>query len=114
VAPHFCCASYFGVGNREAASHLNDGAYAVQNPNDQGRVPLQDAARQCGLTGHGLLKLLNRINGAIRHDGHWFVRPETLATIKNARRALGIERAPKERKALQAKLILPLKTAGST
>jgi hypothetical protein len=62
------------------------------------RVPLRDAARQCGLTGHGLLKLLNRINGAIRDDGRWYVTPETLASIKNARRALGIERAPRAKK----------------
>ena len=69
----------------------------LKPPTDD-RVPLQDAARQCGLTGHGLLKLLNRINGAIRDDGRWYVTPETLASIKNARRALGIERAPRVRK----------------
>jgi hypothetical protein len=62
------------------------------------RVPLQDGARECGLTGHGLLKLLKRINGAIRHDGRWYVMRETLASIKAARRALGIERAPRVRK----------------
>ena len=62
------------------------------------RVPLQNAARELGLTGHGLLKLLQRTNSAIRNDGHWYVHPETLASVAAARRTLGIARTSKEAK----------------
>ena len=58
-------------------------------------VPLQNAARELGLTGHGLLKLLQRTNSAIRSDGHWYVHRETLVAVAAARRALGIVRRPK-------------------
>jgi hypothetical protein len=61
------------------------------------RLPLQIATREIGLTGHGLLKLLQRINGAVRDDGHWYVPSETLASVKAARHALGIARAPKRK-----------------
>jgi hypothetical protein len=67
----------------------------VHNSNTAERVPLQKAARELGLTGHGLLKLLQRTNSAIRSDGHWYVHRETLVAVAAARRALGIARRPK-------------------
>jgi hypothetical protein len=75
----------------------------LQHPDSANRVPLQVAARELGLTGHGLLKLLQRINGAVRDDGHWYVLSETLASIRSARDALGIARKPNksERNAME-------------
>ena len=68
-----------------------------KNPETTKHVPLQVAAREIGLTGHGLLKLLQRVNGAVRDDGHWYVPSETLASVKAARHALGIARRPKRK-----------------
>ena len=68
----------------------------LHNSNAAERVPLQNAARELGLTGHGLLKLLQRTNSAIRNDAHWYVHRETLASVAAARRTLGIDRTPKD------------------
>jgi hypothetical protein len=70
----------------------------VHNSNTAERVPLQNAARELGLTGHGLLKLLQRTNSAIRNDGHWYVHRELLASVAAARRTLGLTRRPKAAK----------------
>jgi hypothetical protein len=74
----------------------------LQNSDLTKRVPLQVAARELGLTGHGLLKLLKRSDAAIRDDGHWYVLAEKLETIAAARRTLGIDRAPKASESMAA------------
>ena len=73
-----------------------------QDSPSQNRVPLQDAARELGLTGHGLLKILKRANAAVREDGRWYVLAEKLAAIAAARRTLGIDRAPKTKESVAA------------
>ena len=56
------------------------------------RIPLSAGAKKTGLTPQGLLKILQRTDSAIRHDGHWYVEPEKIDQIATARRALGIAR----------------------
>jgi hypothetical protein len=59
---------------------------------DQSRIPLPAAANRLRLTRHGLLKILQRTNAAIRADGRWYVAPAIVDEIEAARRVLGLDR----------------------
>jgi hypothetical protein len=53
-------------------------------------IKLHDAAREADLSPHGLLKILKRTGSVIRDDGRWYVLPDVLAQVIQARRILGI------------------------
>jgi hypothetical protein len=55
-------------------------------------IPLSAGARTASLTSQGLLKILKRTKNAIRDDGRWFVDPDVVEQIVQARRVLGTER----------------------
>jgi hypothetical protein len=54
-------------------------------------IKLSAGARRADLTPQGLLKILKRTHSAIRDDGRWYVDPDVIEQIVQARRVLGIE-----------------------
>jgi hypothetical protein len=83
------------IAIRTAALLHTDGAFRMIVANTdataQARIPLGHGARRLNLTPHGLLKILQRTNSAIRDDGRWYVAAATLDQIETARRVLGID-----------------------
>jgi hypothetical protein len=55
-------------------------------------IKLSTGARQSNLTSQGLLKILKRTGRAIRDDGRWYVDPDVVDQILQARRVLGVDR----------------------
>ncbi len=56
------------------------------------RISLSAGAKQTNLTRQGLLKILMRIDSAIRDDGRWYVDPAIVDQIAAARQVLGFGR----------------------
>jgi len=56
-------------------------------------IPIGKAAKDIGMTRHGLRAILLRTGKGIRRDGRWFVQTETRDQLAAARRVLGLKGA---------------------